>query len=213
MVIAGFFLNSRIMSDFILGFCFFWTLLFYTFNFCNQKNNFLIVKSKTCCPPLVTFMCSATAQGLRMAPHLKAKPGHQDQGLGEAQKEANGRSWPQTIPLQRVGGRGRCWHWFSSKPNWENMKMVTIWSRLVMRGERWGGEVGRLCLRPGPMALTPAQALPSLVPLSFLCSERQEKELHLSVTFRWPRNSKGVATVKVTFTNNGVFHRSWTMSL
>lgn len=46
---------------------------------------------------------------------------------------------PEQSPLQRVGGGKRCWHWVSSKPNWENMKMVTIWSLLVMEGEagRW----------------------------------------------------------------------------
>lgn len=34
------------------------------------------------------------------------------------------------------------------------------------------------------VAVTPAQALPSLVPLPFLATETGENEPHLSVTFR-----------------------------
>ena len=90
------------------------------------------------------------------------KPGLQGQGSGEAQNEAHGRHWPWTILLQRVGGGRRCWHWVSSKPNWENMKMVTIWSLLVT-----GGEAGRWSAARAPTAATPAQAQPSLVPLPF----------------------------------------------
>lgn len=83
-----FFLNSKIMTNFIL-------LLYLFGRFCFSLTAFIIRKTisnsvKQDTVSSSDIVCSATAEGCLMAPRLKA--GHQGWGWGEAQKEVNGRS-------------------------------------------------------------------------------------------------------------------------
>ena len=174
-------------------------LLFYILNSCSQKNNFEGQKAGY----TVFFLWHPIAlyqHRVSTAPWLKAWASQL--GLGRTIEKSQWQELTLGNPITEQWGRGRDAD-TGSVPN--------------LTGKRWNGYHLELPVTGGEGGRWPAAGLqhrhPLSVPLPFLRTVTQEKELHLSVTLGWPSHSDRVATIQVTFPNNELIHRHWIISL
>ena len=147
-VVVVVFLNSRIMSDFILLLYFFGPF-YFTFSILVVRKT--MTKSRLHHLLPVASVCSVQAKGVHgsltksLGITVRAWEGHREKSVAGAN--------PEQSHYRAVGAGKRCWHGFSSKPNWEKVKWLPSG---VAREGTWGGEVA--CRR------APAQAPPLCAP-------------------------------------------------
>ena len=125
----------------------------------------------------VVSICSAPAQGVHgsltksLGITVRAWEDHKEKSVAGAD--------PEQSHHRAVGVGKRCWHWFSSKPNWENVKWLPSG---VARDGRWSGG--------GGLPQGSSTGVPPLCP----CPSSELWRKRKSYTSLWPSDDPATLT-------------------